>query len=354
MARLMKKRSAKAGLPPGSLVYVGDRREQDTRISVIDYDEQHVEERDIATIDECLQFKDTATVTWINVDEIGEPGLVAAFGRVLGFHPLMQEDILNTDQRAKVEDHGDHLYIVLKMLEWSKARDAMDSEQLSIVLGAHYVISFQERAGDFFDPLRERIRGSVGRIRRQRSDFLAYCLLDLVIDHYFMVLERLGDRIERVDDAVMTRPEPAVLREIHQLKRELLFMRKSVWPMKETIASLRHTDTMLIAKATQPFLRDLQDHIEQVIDGIEAYQDLLSDILATYLSTQSNRTNTIMKVLAVFSAVFMPLTFITGIFGMNFRTMPPLEGEWGFAGTLGVMFVMGVSMAAFFVLKRWL
>jgi magnesium transporter len=353
--KVLKQRTAKAGLPPGALVYVGeDKPAHATRISIIDYDEHGVRERDIARVEECLQFKDTASVTWINVDEMHEPGLMETFGKVLGFHPLMLEDILNTDQRPKIEDHGGYLYIVLKMLEWKPEAGEIDIEQLSLVVGPNFVISFQERAGDFFDPLRARIREAVGRARKLGADFLAYSLLDLVIDHYFIVLDRLGERIEQCEDEVMTRASPATLQTIHDLKRELIFVRKAVWPMKDVIASLRHLDTPLIAKSTGIFLRDLQDHIVQVIEGLDTFQNLVSDTLDTYLSTVSNRTNTVMKVLAVFSAVFMPLTFITGIFGMNFRDMPPLEWSWGFAGTLIAMGVIGVLMVVFFKARRWL
>lgn len=354
MARLMKKRTAKAGLPPGSLVYIGDAPTHRTRISVIDFDEARVTESDITRIDDCLPFRDSPSVTWINVDETAEPGVVEAFGRVLGFHPLMQEDILNTDQRAKVEDHGEYVYVVLKMLEWDAAKSGIVTEQLSVVLGRNYLVSFQEHAGDFFDPLRTRLRGGVGRIRRQRADFLAYSLLDLIIDHYFIVLERLGERIEQLEDLVLTRPKAPLLREIHLLKRDMLAVRKAVWPVKEVIASLRHLDTPLVSRGTAPYLRDLQDHIEQVIEGVDTYQNLLSDTLSAYLSTLSNRTNTVMKVLAVFSAVFMPLTFITGIFGMNFRHMPVLEWDAGFAATLVCMGVIGALMIAFFVRRGWL
>lgn len=325
-----------------------------TRVTVLDYNEQRADYRTVANIEECAAFKHLDSVTWINVDDGSEPVLVGALAKTLGFHPLMQEDIQNADQRAKVEDHGDHLYIALKMLDYSEQRDSIEVEQLCLVLGAGYVITFQERAGDFFEPLRARIRESVGRIRRLNADFLAYSLLDIIVDQYFSILERLGERIESVEDAVASRPRPETLRALHGLKRDLLFMRKAISPLKETVASLRHLTTPLIAKTTQPFLRDLQDHLEQVIDGIDTYHSLLADARATYLATQSNRTNTIMKVLAVFSAVFMPLTFITGVFGMNFRNMPPLDWEWGFAVTLASMTVIGLAMAAFFVRKRWL
>jgi len=353
--KVLLERTAKTGLPPGALVYVGEQGPPHaTRISIIDYDEHGVRERVISRVEECLQFKDSPSVTWINVDEIREAGLIETFGRVLGFHPLMLEDILNTDQRPKVEDHGDYLYVVLKMLEWNAARGEIDIEQLSLVVGPNFVISFQERAGDYFDPLRARLREAVGRVRRLGADFLAYSLLDLVIDHYFIVLDRLGERIEQCEDDVLTRPGPETLQRIHDIKRELIFVRKAVWPMKEVIASLRHLDTPLIAKSTAVFLRDLQDHIVQVAEGVDTFQSLVSDALDTYLSTMSNRTNIVMKVLAVFSAVFMPLTFITGIFGMNFHNMPPLEWSWGFSGTLIGMAVLGVLMVVFFRRKGWI
>lgn len=352
--KLMRSRSRKTALPPGSLVYVGDDAPHATRITMIDYDEQRVTERDLARIEECLAFRDQTSVTWINVDEINEPGLIATFGRVLGFHPLMLEDIMNTEQRPKLEDHGDYLYIVLKMLAWNAERGEIDIEQLSLVIGKNYIISFQERPGDYFDPLRARIREAVGRARKLGADFLAYALLDVVIDHYFLILDKLGERIEKVEDAVITRPLAETPAQIHALKRELLFVRRAVWPMREVMTSLRHLDTPLIARGTGIFLRDLQDHVEQVIDGVDTYQTLLSGLLDNYLSTISNRTNAVMRVLAVFSAVFMPLTFITGIFGMNFRDMPPLEWSWGFGGTLTAMAVMGIAMVLYFRSRRWL
>ncbi|MCW5626938.1 MAG: magnesium/cobalt transporter CorA [Burkholderiales bacterium] len=347
-------RAAKAGLPPGSLVYVGNRPPHPTHMSLLDYDEHHVEERDLDRVEECLPFKDKATVTWINVDEIGDAELMASFGRVMGFHPLMLEDILNTDQRPKVEDHGDYLYVVLKMLAWNAERGDIDVEQLSLVVGANYVVSFGERKGDYFDPLRARIREAVGRARKLGADFLAYSLLDMVVDHYFIVLERLGEKLEQTEDAVMANPGPDVLAQIHRLKRDLIFVRKAVWPLREAITTLRHLNTPLIAKPTGIFLRDLNDHVVQVIEGIETYQNLVASMLDTYLSTVSNRTNAVMRVLAVFSAVFMPLTFITGIFGMNFRDMPPLEWGWGFAATLGAMLIMGVAMVLYFRSRRWI
>ncbi len=356
--KILKERAAKAGKAPGTLIYVGEPHAAASRISLIDYDETRITERTLASADEIRPFTEQNTVTWLNVDEVHEPGLIAAFGKVLGFHPLMQEDLLNTDQRPKVEDHGDHIYVVLKMLEWkpdTQGTDgSIDIEQLSLVVGSNYVITFQERAGDFFDPIRARIRESVGRARKMGADYLAYSLLDVVVDHYFTVIEKLGDRIERLEDEVTGRQARDTLARIQAIKREVLFVRKAVWPLREVVASLRHLDTHLIAKSTQVFLRDLQDHVVQAVEGVDTCQDLAADLLDAHLSVIGNRTNTVMKVLAVFSAVFMPLTFVTGIFGMNFRHMPPLEWEWGFAATLAGMATMAAAMVAFFVARRWL
>jgi magnesium transporter len=351
---VLKHRGAKAGLPPGSLVYVGEDRAHRTRIALMDFDEARLTERQVARVDECLEFKDGTSVTWINVDEVHEPGVLERFGRVFGFHNLMLEDILNTDQRPKVEDHGDYIYLVLKMLEWRQDTGDVDIEQLSLVVGPRFVISFQERAGDFFDPVRARIRESVGRIRKLGADYLAYALLDSVIDQYFLVLERMGERAEALEDVVMTEPGPGTLARIHALKREMIFLRKAVWPLKEVIASLRHLDTPLVAKSTHIFLRDLQDHIEQVVEGIDTLHMLLADLMDTYLSVVSNRTNAVMRVLAVLSAVFMPLTFVTGIFGMNFHDMPPLDWHWGFIGSLAGMVALALVMIVYFRRKGWL
>lgn len=354
MRRMIKGRSQKTGLPPGSLFVSADTPAGATRITAIDYDETRVRDVELQSVGDCGSFANSSSVTWLNVDQVSDAALVESLGNTLGFHPLMQEDILSADQRTKIEDHGEHVFIALKMLSWSDTEQTVASEQLCIVLGARYVLSFQERQGDCFDPLRARIRQGAGRVRRQGADYLAYCLLDLTIDRYFVVLEKLGERIERVEEDVMTRPRPNTLKEIHHLKRELIVMRKSVWPVREMVSSLRHLRSPLVHDGMQPYLRDLQDHVEQVIEGLAAYQDLLSDTVATYLSTQSNRTNAIMKVLAVFSAVFMPLTFITGVFGMNFHRMPLVGWDWGFAATLATMIALGGLMAAFFFQKRWL
>jgi len=350
-----KKRSRKSGLPPGSLVYVGDKPvEQNARITLFDFDEQHCLEKEVHHVEECLPFANANTVTWINVDSLQMPGVMEAFGKGLDFHPLMLEDILHTDQRPKFEDYGDYIFFVLKMLDYDAVKNEITIEQLSLVLGANYLISFQERPGDEFDSLRERIRKSVGRIRKFGTDYTAYALMDSVVDHYFDVLEKIGEKIETVEAILASNPKPDTLRMIHELRRELIFLRRSVWPLREVIASMQRSDSSLIHESTELFLRDLHDHVIRVAEGIDTYRDMLSSMQDVYLSSISNRTNEIMKVLTLFSSIFLPLTFITGIFGMNFHNFPELEWHYGLQGTVGMMGVMGVSMYLFFRRKKWL
>ena len=350
-----KKRSRKTGLPPGSLVYTGDKSAtQDARITLIDFDEHHVLEKNVDKIEECLPFTHADTVTWINVGSVQVPGVLETFGSVLGFHPLMLEDILHTDQRPKYEDYGDYIFFVLKMLDFDASKNEMTIEQLSLVLGANYLISFQELPGDAFDPLRERIRSSVGRIRKSRPDYTAYSLIDTVVDRYFDVLDKIGDKIESVETILAGNPKPDTLRMIHELRRELIFLRKAVSPLREVIAAMQRSESPLIHESTELFLRDLHDHVIRVSDSIDTYRDMLTSMQDVYLSSISNRTNEIMKVLTLFSSIFLPLTFITGIFGMNFRNFPELEWHYGLQGTIGLMVLMGVGMFVIFKYKKWL
>jgi magnesium transporter len=352
--RMMKKRGKKAGLPPGSLVYVGEHRPSHPRMTVFDYDEGRCLEKTLTQVEECLEYRDTASPTWINIDHIQQIDMLEKLGKHFGLHPLVLEDILNTDQRPKLEDHGHYLYTVVKMLDYEKDKGELAIEQLSLVLGRNFVISFQDQPGDVLDPLRERIRNGRGRIRKMGADYLFYALLDTVVDQYFVVLEKLGDRVELIEEIVATNPRPPTLPEIHKLKREIILLRKAVWPLREMIVSLQHDESGLLHESTSVYLRDLLDHVMQIGDGIDAYRDMLASSLEVYLSTISNRTNGVMKVLALFSAIFMPLTFITGIFGMNFKNFPELDWKYGFQGTVVIMVVLGAGMLWFFKRRKWL
>ena len=354
MSRLTSRISRKAGLPPGTLVHIGEAKPEKTKITLLDYDEGHIHEEEVATVDECLPFKDEPTVTWVNIDGLHQVEILESVGDGFGLHPLVLEDILNTGQRPKAEDLGDYIYVVLKMLYPEGDNDEIAEEQISLILGPTYVLSFQEKAEDVFNPLRERIRNNRGRIRRMGADYLAYTLLDTVIDNYFVVLERLGDRIELLEDELVAHPDPATLHIIHDLKREMVLLRRSVWPLREVISSLERAESPLIRDSTGIYLRDVYDHTIQVIDTVETFRDLLSGMLDIYLSSISNRMNEVMKVLTIIATIFIPLTLVAGIYGMNFEYMPELGWHWGYPSVWVVMLVIGAFMVAYFRRKRWL
>ena len=355
MARLTKQRSKKAGLPPGSLVHIGEKKGDPTKVAILDYDEAHVQEKEVETIEECFIFKDQPTVTWIDVDRIDHVKTIEKLGECYGLHPLVLEDILNTDQRPKMEEYDSYSFIVLKMLYYRDQSGQVDAEQVSLILGKNFVLSFQEgKEGDVFGPLRDRIRSGKGRIRKMGADYLAYAMIDAIVDHYFIILEKLGERIESLEEALVAQPTTGTLKEIHSLKREMIFLRKAVWPLREVISSLTRGESPLIQESTRIYLRDVYDHTIQVIDTIETFRDMVSGMLDIYLSSVSNRLNAVMKVLTIIATVFMPLTFLAGVYGMNFKHMPELEWTWGYPALWLVMIAIGVVMLVYFRKKKWL
>ena len=355
MPELIKKRSRKAGLPPGSLIHIGDKKKEEVKITVIDYDECNFQEKIIAEIQECFTFKDKPSVTWINVDGIHKVEIPEKLGECYGFHPLIIEDILNSDQRPKIEDFGDYIYIVLKMLNLDSRTNNIISEQISLILGPNFVISFQEgHEGDVFNPVRERLRTGKGKVRKMGADYLAYSLIDSIVDNYFIILEKLGEKIESLEERLVTNPTGNVLREIHNLKREMLFLRKSVWPLREVISTMAKGESSLIHPSTGIYLRDIYDHTIHVVDTIETFRDMVSGMLDIYLSSMSNRMNAVMKVLTIIATIFMPLTFLAGVYGMNFKHMPELEWKFGYPMIVLVMLIVAVIMLFFFRKKKWL
>jgi magnesium transporter len=354
MARLMKKRSIKAGLPPGSLVYIGDKRAGEAKVNVITYDEHQFQEKTFKKVEECFVFKNKASITWIDVDLVNQTNIVEKLGECHLLHPLVLEDILNTDQRPKMEDFGDYLYIVVRMLAANGSNGDIESEQLSLILGPNYLISFQEKEGDVFNTVRERLRADKGRIRKAGADYLAYCLLDAIVDNYFVVLEKHGERIELLEDQLVANPTPATLQTLHALKRDMIFLRKSVWPLREVIAGLEREGVSLISDSTRLYMRDVYDHTIQVIDALETFRDILSGMLDIYLSSVSHRLNEVMKVLTIIATIFIPLTFIVGLYGMNFKYMPELQWHWGYPAVLLLMFIISLFMVAFFRKKKWI
>ena len=351
--KLMKRHSRKAGLPPGTLVYVGEKRVEKATISVIDYNEAEVNERPVAKPSDCRQYLTRDSVTWINVTGLDDTGMLETMGDVFGIHLLVLEDILNTGQRPKLQDHDDYLFMTLKMLYRGQGNGEIVAEQVSLILGRNYVLTFQEIAGDVFDIIRDRIRTAKGRIRKIGCDYLAYSLLDAIVDNYFVVLEDLGDKIEALQEKVLDRPDPETLQDIHKLKREMVFMRKNLWPLRELVGGLDKSESELVSEALGPYLRDVYEHTIQVIDNVELLRDMLSGSLDTYITMVSNRMNEVMKVLTVIATIFIPLTFIAGIYGMNFEYMPELKWKLGYAAAWCVMICVGIWMALFFKRKKW-
>lgn len=358
MAKLYKKRSKKAGLPPGTLIHVGEKKTEKVKITIIEYDEMHFQEREAKTIEECFPFKDKSrpTVVWINIDGVHEIETLGRLGECFAIHPLIIEDILNTDQRPKMEDFDEYIYIVLKMLYYNGNINEIITEQVSLLLGSNFVISYQEqeKEGDVFNVIRERIRTNKGRIRKMGADYLAYCLVDAIVDNYFIVLETLGEKIESLEEELVNYPTPEILRTICTMKRDMILLRRSVWPLREVINELERGESSLIKESTEIYLKDVYDHTIHVIDTLETFRDMVSGMLEIYLSSISNRLNAVMKVLTIIATIFMPLTFIVGLYGMNFKYMPELPWRWGYPAVLLVMAAVGISMIVYFRRKRWL
>jgi magnesium transporter len=301
-----------------------------------------------------MAFVNKPGVTWLDIDSVHHTDILEAVGAQANLHPLVIEDIHNTYQRPKVEDYEQYLYIVLKMISWDEAATEIQGEQVSLVLGENFVLSFKEDPGDIFDPIRTRLREGKGRIRKQGPDYLAYALLDQVVDHYFLVLENLGEKIEDLEEELVTNPDASTLQTIHHLKRELIFLRKSVWPLREAISSLERGESPLFQPDTLVYLRDVYDHAIQVIDTIETFRDMVSGMLDIYLSSVSNRMNEVMKVLTIIATIFIPLTFIAGIYGMNFTNMPELGWPMGYFMVWGLMILIFIGMLIFFKRKGWM
>ena len=354
MLRIFRKAKEKVGLPPGTLVHIGEKKTEKVKITVIDYDEAQLEEKEVDTVEECFPFKDKSTVTWINIDGIHQVEVIEKLGIHFGIHPLVMEDILHTEQRPKMEDFDYYIIVILKMLSYDGEKKGIISEQVSIVLGQNFVITFQEKEGDLFDPVRERLRKSKGRIRNMKADYLTYALVDTIVDHYFVVLEGIGENIEEMEEEISSDPTPDTMHSIHTLKKELIFLRKSVWPLREVINNLERGELSLIHGSTGVYFRDVYDHTIQAIETVETFRDMASGMLDVYLSSVSNKMNEVMKVLTIIATIFIPLTFIAGLYGMNFKYMPELEWHWGYPVILGLMLALGILMVVYFRRKRWL
>ena len=357
MRKNHRTRIAKTGLPPGSLVHVGEKHTGEPLLSLMIYNDQGVKEKTLTGIEELrsnLQ-EQAAGVTWLHIEGLHDIRLMEQMGDLYRLHPLTLEDILYTDQRPKMEDFGNYIYIVLK--DFSLPPDMggqLLPEQISVIFGPHFLISFQEKQNPLMEPIRERIRSARGRIRKAGADYLAYTIIDAIVDQYFILLEKLGESIESLEDQLVTQPGRDTLHAIQSIKREMLYLRKSVWPLREAVSALQRTDSPLMDTATDLYLKDVYDHTIQIIDTVETYRDMLSGMLDIYLSSVSNRLNEVMKVLTIIATIFMPLTFLAGVYGMNFKYMPELEWHWGYFMVWGIMISVALSMIRYFKRKKWL
>jgi magnesium transporter len=349
-----KRRPGKVGLPPGSLVYTGEKQVEKTRITVLDYDESHFEEKEIKDGRECVIYRDKPTVTWIHVEGLHEVEAIKRLNECFSLHPLVLEDILNTDQRVKREDYGEYIYLVVKAFYFQKGLQRITSEQVSLVIGSNFVLTFQEKSSGLFNTVVERLQSGKGNLRKMGADYLAYTLLDLLVDHYFEILEALEEEIEIIEEDLVTQPQMKILPEIHHLKRDMLILRKSTWPLREVISGLERGESSLFREATLLYLRDVYDHIIRVLETEETLREMLSSMVEIYLSSISNRLNAVMKVLTIIATIFMPLTFIAGVYGMNFKYMPELEWRWGYPLILLVMALSVVVMLIYFRRKKWI
>ncbi|MCP9801602.1 magnesium/cobalt transporter CorA [Synechococcus sp. RedBA-s] len=346
---------AKTGLAPGTMLFVGERKRERARIDIFDYCSESVREEHDVDVQTCFDFcVDDDSVTWINVNGVHDVALVESLGMHFGLHPMTLEDLVNTSQRPKVEEFPSYLFIAMKMMDFNEISHTVDIENVSLILGRNVVLSFLEDDGDVFDSVRERLRRCKGRVRHMKADYLAFALMDTVVDHYFLAIEQIGDYIEAIDDKILEDPRESDIQEIHYLKRDVLTLRKAAWPCREVISSIEKGDSSVLNPDTRVYWRDLYDHCIQVIDMVETYRDILGGMHDTYLSSLSNRMNEVMKTLTIISSIFIPLTFIAGVYGMNFEYMPELRWRLGYQGALAMMLLIGVSLVIYFRRKRWL
>lgn len=347
-----KRRSSKTGLPPGALVHLGERRIEQTAINLIEYGPDCLNETQFKTIAESCTYQPSQPVLWLNIHGLHEPEVMSEIGRRFNLHPLVIEDILNTDQRPKIDDYGDYLFLVLRAFDVDGQTMSISSDQISMVIGRKFVLTFQERPSGNFDPIRQRLRQERGQIRRMGADYLAYSLIDAVVDRHFAVVEAIGEKTEALEEQLLSSPNKHVLEMLHYLKRETLTLKRTIWPLREVINSLLREERFF-QRETHPYLRDIYDHTVHLIESVEAIRDLIAGLLDVYLSTISNRVNQEVRMLTVIALIFMPATLLAGIFGMNFKIMPLLDEPAGFYLVIGLMAAIAATLGIIFWRRNW-
>ncbi len=342
------------GLPPGTLVVTAEKKMEQPKIKIIDYEKENYNIEETTKIDRNLSIIQESNIRWIIIDGITEIEVIEEIGNQFKLHPLVLEDILNTNQMPKFEDYTDYIFIVLKKLLWRKDKLDFDTEQICLVLGTNYVLTFREQESDIFDPILERIRLSKGRVRTMGADYLAYALIDIILDNYFVLQEILGEIIEEIEDKLIIEPKLDILHSIYTLKRSVIDLRKSIWPMREVINKLQREESTLISDKMQFYLRDIYDHIFRIDDSFQNSRDIISGMLDLYLSSVSNKMNDIMKVLTIISTIFIPLSFLAGFYGMNFIHMPEITSPLGYPFLIIAMILISILMIIYFKKKNWI
>ena len=341
-------------MPPGTLVYVGEERTDPVRITVIDYDETSFHEAEVQMLQECIHFKSIETVTWIHITGIHNPEIIEEIGEHFGVNSLVLEDLMSPTQLPKIEIYEDYVFIILKNLIYDAETCSVFKEQIGLIIGENFVVSLQEDADELFTLVQNRLRNAQGRIRQMHANYLAYALIDVIVDHYFIVLEHLNDEIESVEENTITNPTSEVLGKINTLRKELLLLRRPILPLRDVINEVLDDEIPLLSQDTQPYFRDVYDHLIQAIHTLETLRSAASDLFDTYTSAVSHRMNEVIKVLTIVATFFIPLTFLAGIYGMNFKFMPELDSPWGYPVVLLVMVAIGAAMFIYFKLKKWL
>jgi len=347
-------RYKKIGAPPGSLEYIGDKKDFATEITVIDYNKDDYFIRKIEDIDKTLSEVRKGYVRWILIDGVGNVPVIEQIGKEFNLHPLVLEDILNPNQVPKFEDYKDFIFIVLKKLTWDENKDSFESEQISLILRENIVITFREKKSNIFNSIKDRITIPKGILRKMEADYLIYSLVDVVIDNYFVLQEIIEEKIEILEDELIQDPKLETLQSIYSLKRDIIDFRKSIWPLREVVNRFQREESPLITDAIQVYIRDLYDHIFKINDSIQTYRDIVSGLLEMYLSSVSNKMNDIMKVLTIISTIFIPLSFLAGLYGMNFAFMPELSSPLGYPILIIIMVSIGIGMLIFFKRKKWI
>ncbi len=350
----LDKSSAKTGLPPGTLIAVGTLPPQPSQITLLDYNRDELHETRFSDMAALLPYRERDTVTWVDVAGLGDIEHIRQLGELFGIHPLVLEDIINTHQRPKFEEYDDYLFIVLKEIGFRTDSLELEQAQLSILVLKNFVFTFRERPSAALEPVKQRIRNSKGRFRSLGSDYLAYAVMDTIVDGYFGVIDDLDLVIDELEDELLSKPDEQTLATIHKLKRETIFIRRTVAPLRELLAAMLRSETDLIQERTHIYLRDVYDHAIRVSESMETLRDIISGMLDIYLSSVSNKMNEVMKVLTIYASIFIPLTFLAGVYGMNFEYMPELKWKWAYPLIWLVFIVIGVAQLRFFRRRRWL